>query len=196
MNVVIIDTGCANLASVKWSIKHLGYEAKISCDSNILIQADKLIIPGVGTAQVAMQHLNQNNLIKLIKEFTKPILGICLGMQLLGMNSAENQGILTLGIINEPVFFMNAHGLSLPHMGWNKIIKSANTPLFYNIPDNSYFYFAHSYAMPLNTTTTAYCSYGQKFTAALQKNNFYGVQFHPERSGKLGIQLLKNFLET
>lgn len=195
MNVVILDTGCANLSSVKWAIERLGYTPAVSRDPDVVLRADKLFLPGVGTARAAMDQLQERELIELVKACTQPVLGICLGMQLLGRGSDENGGVSTLGIVDEPVSLMDTQGLPLPHMGWNQITAQAGNHLFRNIPDGSYFYFVHSYAMSVNAATIAQCDYGLPFTAALQKDNFFGVQFHPERSGKAGAQLLKNFLE-
>ncbi|CAM7932872.1 MULTISPECIES: imidazole glycerol phosphate synthase subunit HisH [Atlantibacter] len=195
MDVVILDTGCANLSSVKWAIQRLGYEPQVSRDADVVLRADKLFLPGVGTAQAAMDQLHERDLIELIKACTQPVLGICLGMQLLGARSEENQGVETLGIIDEAVPKMTDFGLPLPHMGWNRVYPKAGNRLFNGIEDGEYFYFVHSYAMPVNAYTIAQCNYGEPFTAAVQKDNFYGVQFHPERSGSAGAQLLKNFLE-
>ena len=195
MNMVILDTGCANLSSVKWAVQRLGYEPQVSREPDIVLRADKLLLPGVGTAQAAMDQLRERDLIDLIKACTQPVLGICLGMQLLGSRSEENNGVETLGIIDEPVPHMTDFGLPLPHMGWNRVYPKAGDRLFRGIEDGAYFYFVHSYAMPVNPYTIAQCSYGEPFTAAVQKDNFWGVQFHPERSGAAGAQLLKNFLE-
>ncbi|TSJ59126.1 imidazole glycerol phosphate synthase subunit HisH [Atlantibacter subterranea] len=195
MDVVILDTGCANLSSVKWAIQRLGYEPQVSRDADVVLRADKLFLPGVGTAQAAMDQLRERELIDLIKACTQPVLGICLGMQLLGSRSEENQGVETLGIIDQAVPKMTDFGLPLPHMGWNRVNPKAGNRLFNGIEDGAYFYFVHSYAMPVNASTIAQCNYGEPFTAAVQKDNFYGVQFHPERSGAAGAQLLKNFLE-
>ncbi len=195
MNVVILDTGCANLLSVKSSIKRLGYDPVVSRDADIVLRADKLFLPGVGTAQAAMDQIRERNLIELIQACTQPVLGICLGMQILGSHSDENQGVKTLGIIDEPVLKMTDFGLPLPHMGWNRVYPKAGDRLFRDIEDGEYFYFVHSYAMPVCASTIAQASYGEPFTAAVQKDNFYGVQFHPERSGAAGTKLLKNFLE-
>ena len=195
MDVVILDTGCANLSSVKWAIQRLGYEPQVSRDADVVLRADKLFLPGVGTAQAAMDQLHERDLIELIKACTQPVLGICLGMQLLGERSEENQGVETLGIIDEAVPKMTDFGLPLPHMGWNRVYPKAGNRLFNGIEDGEYFYFVHSYAMPVNPYTIAQCNYGEAFTAAVQKDNFFGVQFHPERSGSAGAQLLKNFLE-
>lgn len=195
MNVVILDTGCANLSSVTYAVQRLGYQPQVSRDPEIVLRADKLFLPGVGTAQAAMDQLKQRELIDLIKACTQPVLGICLGMQLLAKSSEENGGIDTLGIIETPVTQMTDFGLPLPHMGWNRVYPQAGNRLFQGIEDGAYFYFVHSYAMPVNPWTIAQCHYGEPFTAAVQKDNFFGVQFHPERSGAAGAQLLKNFLE-
>ncbi|WP_276725430.1 imidazole glycerol phosphate synthase subunit HisH [Pantoea septica] len=195
MNVVILDTGCANLSSVKWAVERLGYTPDVSRDPDVVLRADKLFLPGVGTARAAMSQLEERDLVDLIKACTQPVLGICLGMQLLGSSSEENGGISTLGIIDAECGLIDTRGLPLPHMGWNQITAQAGNHLFRGIDEESYFYFVHSYAMPVNASTIAQCDYGQPFTAAVQKDNFFGVQFHPERSGKAGAQLLKNFLE-
>ena len=177
MNVVILDTGCANLNSVKSAIARHGYEPVVSRDPDVVLRADKLFLPGVGTAQAAMDQIHERELVELIKACTQPVLGIC------------------LGIIDEDVPKMVDHGLPLPHMGWNRVYAKAGDRLFRGIEDGAYFYFVHSYAMPVNANTIAQCNYGEAFTAAVQKDNFFGVQFHPERSGAAGAQLLKNFLE-
>lgn len=195
MKVVILDTGCANLSSVKYAVQRLGYQPIVSREADVVLHADKLFLPGVGTAQAAMNQLVERNLIELIKACTQPVLGICLGMQLLGTSSDENGGIPTLGIVDTPVKLMKDCGLPLPHMGWNQVVPQAGHRLFRDIEDGAYFYFVHSYAMPVCANTIAQANYGEAFTAAVEKDNFFGVQFHPERSGAAGAQLLKNFLE-
>jgi glutamine amidotransferase len=197
--IVIIDTGCANLSSVKFAVERLGYEVTVSKDPQILQQADKLFLPGVGTAKEAMANLIERNLVEQIKNLKQPVLGICLGMQMLADASEEGFGdqpiIDTLGIVKGHIQKMEVAPLRSPHMGWNQVTAKADNPLFKDIPENSYFYFVHSYALPVTEDTIASCDYGAPFTAAVNKDNFYGVQFHPERSGKAGAQLLKNFLE-
>ncbi|MEC6880970.1 imidazole glycerol phosphate synthase subunit HisH [Photobacterium piscicola] len=205
--VVIIDTGCANVSSVRFAIERLGYQVQISKDPQVVLTADKLFLPGVGTASEAMHNLEQRDLVSLVKQVTKPLLGICLGMQLLGKESQEhgqngNDIIPCLALCDASVEKIQAEGLPLPHMGWNTITPEDNHPLFKDIPAGSYFYFVHSYAMPVfghrdnqNGATIATTEYGQPFTAAVQNSNYYGVQFHPERSSKAGAQLIKNFLE-
>lgn len=195
MDVVILDTGCANLNSVRSAIQRHGYEPQVSRDPDVVLRADKLFLPGVGTAQAAMDQIRERELIGLIKACTQPVLGICLGMQLLGSYSEESNGVDLLGIIDQQVPKMTDVGLPLPHMGWNRVYPKAGNRLFRGIEDGAYFYFVHSYAMPVNAHTIAQCSYGEPFTAAVQKDNFFGVQFHPERSGAAGALLLKNFLE-
>ncbi|WP_019615539.1 imidazole glycerol phosphate synthase subunit HisH [Psychromonas ossibalaenae] len=197
--IVIIDTGCANLSSVKFAIERLGYNVTVSKDPVVLQQADKLFLPGVGTAKEAMANLIERDLVQQIKNLTQPVLGICLGMQMLAQASEEGFGehplIETLGIVEGNIEKMEVAPLRSPHMGWNQVTPKLDDPLFKDIPAGSYFYFVHSYALPVNDNTIASCDYGSPFTAAVNKDNFYGVQFHPERSGKAGAQLIKNFLE-
>lgn len=195
MKYVILDTGCANIFSIKWALKRLGYQPSISNEINIIKNADKLLLPGVGTAQAAMNQLKKYEIIDIVKNYTRPILGICLGMQIMGIKSDENGGVGTIGIILHVVKKLVNNGNPIPHMGWNMVYIKKTNPLFKNIENHAYFYFVHSYAMPLNNFTIATCYYGEIFTAAIQKENFFGVQFHPERSGYVGAQLLKNFIE-
>ncbi|GKX54406.1 imidazole glycerol phosphate synthase subunit HisH [Leminorella grimontii] len=194
MDVVILDTGCANLASVAYAIKRLGYEPTVSREPDVVLRADKLFLPGVGSAPAAMNMLQERDLITLIKACTQPVLGICLGMQLLAARSEEGN-VDTLGIIDAPINRMETGGLPLPHMGWNRVTPLAGHHLFRGIDDDAYFYFVHSFAMPVCEATIAQSDYGGAFTAAVEQDNFFGVQFHPERSGQAGAQLLKNFLE-
>ena len=194
-NIVIIDTGCANLSSVKFAIERLGYQAVVSKDAAVLQAASKLFLPGVGTASEAMQNLAERELIDLIKSLTQPVLGICLGMQLLAEFSAEGN-VPTLGLISGSIDAMPpAAQVRIPHMGWNQVTPVADHPLFKDIPANSHFYFVHSFALAVGADTIATCEHGQQFTAAVNRNNFYGVQFHPERSSQAGAQLIKNFLD-
>jgi len=193
-NVVIIDTGCANLSSVKFAVERLGYPVTVSREPAVLRNASKLFLPGVGTAKEAMKNLADRELITLVKSLTQPVLGICLGMQLLAEFSAEGD-VPTLGLISGSINPMPSEGVRLPHMGWNKIQPQQDHPLFKDIPSGSYFYFVHSYALAVGDDTIATCTHGKPFTAAVNRDNFYGVQFHPERSSKAGAQLIKNFLE-
>ena len=153
---------------------------------------DGILVPG-GFGQRGTEGMI--TAIRYSREQGIPFLGICLGMQILGRRSEETRGVDMLGIIEQDVPKMTDVGLPLPHMGWNRVYPQAGNRLFQGIEDGAYFYFVHSYAMPVNPWTIAQCHYGEPFTAAVQKDNFFGVQFHPERSGAAGAQLLKNFLE-
>ncbi|MBL1377363.1 imidazole glycerol phosphate synthase subunit HisH [Zobellella iuensis] len=195
MKVVIIDTGCANLSSVRYAIERLGYQVQVSKDPQVVLAADKLFLPGVGTAREAMKNLKARNLIELVNRLQQPVLGICLGMQML-VNRSEEGDVECLGKIDaDCTKLVGGDGIRLPHMGWNQITPMPGHPLFKDIPDGSFFYFVHSYAVPVGEYTLASCRYGQAFSAAIGQENFFGVQFHPERSGAAGAQLLKNFLE-
>ncbi|MGB5856631.1 MAG: imidazole glycerol phosphate synthase subunit HisH [Oceanisphaera sp.] len=194
-NVVIIDTGCANLSSVRYAIERLGYRVTVSRDHDVILAADKLLLPGVGTAREAMKNLAERNLIELIGQLQQPVLGICLGMQMLVQHSDEGD-VDGLGLITADCSHLEASdGIRLPHMGWNQITPMPEHPLFKDIPEGSFFYFVHSYAVPVGDYTLATCQHGITFSAAIAQANFFGVQFHPERSGAAGAQLLKNFLE-
>ncbi|GMM87514.1 imidazole glycerol phosphate synthase subunit HisH [Vibrio fortis] len=198
--VVIIDTGCANVSSVKFAIERLGYAVEISKDPAVVLAADKLFLPGVGTASEAMKNLAERDLISLVKQVEKPLLGICLGMQLLGKLSQEkgqkaDELVECLGLCDGEVRLMDTGDLPLPHMGWNTVTSTPEHPLFKDIEEGEYFYFVHSFAMPVGDYTIAQCEYGNPFTAAVQSGNYYGVQFHPERSSKAGSKLIQNFLE-
>lgn len=194
-NITIIDTGCANLSSVKFAFDRLGIQAEISRDLAKIKSADKLLLPGVGTAIAAMKNLQDRQLIETIQNATQPMLGICLGMQLMTEFSTEGN-VETLRLMNGKTELIPNTGLPLPHMGWNRVRYTADHPLFAGIEQDSHFYFVHSYAVLPNENTIATSNYGVDFSAAIASKNFYGVQFHPERSGKNGAQLLKNFVEN
>jgi len=198
-NVVIVNTGCANISSVKFAIERLGYPVTVSDDVNVINNADKVLIPGVGNASTAMKSIREKGLLECLQNLTQPTLGICLGMQLM-VNHSEEGDVHCLDQIPGEVKRMQVGDLRLPHMGWNQITPVEDTTdlenqLFKNIPAGSYFYFVHSFAVAPNEYTYASCDYGMSFSASIRKGNFYGVQFHPERSGPVGAQLLKNFLE-
>ncbi|MGO2161576.1 MAG: imidazole glycerol phosphate synthase subunit HisH [Vibrio toranzoniae] len=198
--IVIIDTGCANVSSVKFAIERLGYTVETSKEPEVVLAADKLFLPGVGTASEAMKNLQERDLVSLVKQVEKPLLGICLGMQLLGKLSQEkgqkaDELVECLGLCDGEVRLLETGDLPLPHMGWNTVTAIPNHPLFKNIEEGEYFYFVHSFAMPVGNYTIARCDYGNPFTAAVQSGNYYGVQFHPERSSKAGSKLIQNFLE-
>jgi glutamine amidotransferase len=197
--LIIIDTGCANLSSVRMAIERLGIQAKVSKEAADIRSADKLILPGVGTARAAMHNLQERGLVELVRDAKQPLLGFCLGMQMLAHSSEEHMGgesdIDCLGIVPGKVKLMQVGDLRLPHMGWNQVEHDGSHPLFKGIPSGSYFYFVHSYALEVTAATLATCNYGGAFTAVVGKDNFLGAQFHPERSGKSGARLIQNFLE-
>ncbi|MGF7452769.1 imidazole glycerol phosphate synthase subunit HisH [Pasteurella bettyae] len=194
-NLTIIDTGCANLSSVKFAFDRLGIQAEISRDLGKIQSADKLLLPGVGTAIAAMKNLQDRQLIETIQNATQPMLGICLGMQLMTEFSSEGN-VETLNLMSGKTDLLPNTGLPLPHMGWNKVNYAKDHPLFHGIEQGSHFYFVHSYAVLPNENTIASCNYGVDFSAAIASKNFYGVQFHPERSGAAGAKLLRNFVEN
>ncbi|MEP0177424.1 MAG: imidazole glycerol phosphate synthase subunit HisH [Paraglaciecola sp.] len=195
--IVIVNTGCANISSVKFAVERLGVKVTVSDDTQVIQTADKVFLPGVGSANAAMASIKQKQLVSCVQELTQPVLGICLGMQLMVETSEESLTESTdcLGLIPGQVKRMQVGDLRLPHMGWNTVTPVADAPLFKGIDANSYFYFVHSFAVGISDFTMASCQYGMDFSAALHKDNFFGVQFHPERSSDVGSQLLKNFIE-
>lgn len=194
--IVIVNTGCANISSVRFALERLGVSVEVSDQEKVIKAADKVFLPGVGTASAAMQSILQKQLAPTLQELTQPVLGVCLGMQLMVSTSAESSAgeIDCLKLMPGAVKRMQANGQRLPHMGWNTVNSVAENPLFAGIDDGTYFYFVHSFAVPVYEHTLASCEYGQPFSAAIGHNNFYGVQFHPERSGDAGAQLLTNFV--
>lgn len=195
--IVIVNTGCANISSVKFALERLGVTVEVSDDFDTIKAADKVFLPGVGSAFAAMRSINGKNLTGTIRSLEQPVLGVCLGMQLMVETSDEtsNGQIDCLGLMPGHVARLQAGDLRLPHMGWNTVTPLESNTLFKGIPADTYFYFVHSFAVPVYDKTLATCEYGQTFSAALHSNNFFGVQFHPERSGEAGAQLLTNFVE-
>lgn len=201
MSLVIVNTSCANLASVDFAFKRLGVSPLISADPAVIRNAERVVLPGVGTAGAAMRELNRLQLVGTLQRLSQPLLGICLGMQMLTRESEEQrdgQTVPCLSVIPTRVERMqNALNMPLPHMGWNRTEVSEH-PLFKGFgegTDSPYFYYVHSFAAPLSQQSIARCDYTQPFSAAIAQNNFMGVQFHPERSGDAGAQVLQNFLE-
>lgn len=188
---MIINYGAGNIASVKHAFGRLGQTLQEVAYPEDLSRADKLIFPGVGHAGPAMRFLKQSGMDKAIQNFRKPLLGICLGMQLMGRQSEEGNTI-GLDIFPEQVKRFSP-GVKIPHMGWNQV-RDTSGILFKDIPSGTHFYFVHSYFMETGKHTVATCHYQQPFSAAAAQENFFGVQFHPEKSGEAGTQLLKNFL--
>ena len=193
--VTIIDGGGANIASLQFALKRLGATSELTADPARILAAERLILPGVGAAADAMHRLERAGLDTLIPRLTQPFLGICLGMQLLH-EASDEANTRCLGIIpGRASMFDSAPDRPVPHMGWNRIHKLRDAPLLTGIADGSYFYFVHSYAVDVMPATIASAEYGRTFTAIAGQSNFWGAQFHPERSGANGAQLLKNFLQ-
>ncbi|SKB65771.1 imidazole glycerol phosphate synthase subunit HisH [Maribacter arcticus] len=191
MKIVIINYGAGNIQSIKFAIKRLGYEAVLSSDVSEIKNADKVIFPGVGEASSAMKKLRDSGLDKLIPSLKQPVLGICLGMQLM-CHSSEEGNTAGLGIFDVDVVKFDS-SVKVPQIGWNQINKLKSN-LFHGVTENEHIYLVHSFYAPLCTETIAVCFYGLDYTAALKKDNFYGTQFHPEKSSGVGEKILKNFL--
>jgi len=190
MKTVIIDYNAGNVQSVYYALQRIGVEAEITDNPDKIKAAGKVIFPGVGEAGSTMKYLQEHKLDTLIKELTQPVLGICLGMQLL-CNYSEEGNTACLNIFPNTVKRFKGEE-KVPHVGWNSI-SNLKGDLFKDVPENSYVYFVHSYYVELLDDTIASCNYMQNFSAAIQKDNFYAVQFHPEKSGETGSQILKNF---
>lgn len=233
--MVIVNTGCANIASVKFAFERLGINVDVSDDVKVIAKAQRVLLPGVGSAPAAMSSINRKALADCLRSLTQPTLGVCLGMQLMVTDSQEGEFGKTdltnsLHLIPGHVKRMKVGNLRLPHMGWNRVTSKYVNPLFAGIPDGEHFYFVHSYAIDDYEYTLATCHYssgngqsgnsilanninaksisaehvsadqlkadiGTTFSAAIHKDNFFGVQFHPERSSDAGAQLLKNFIQ-
>jgi glutamine amidotransferase len=197
-NFVIVDTGCANLSSVKFAVQRLGFQVSITDNIEQIKAADKVIFPGVGSAKHAMKNIIEKDLVETLQNLTQPVLGFCLGMQLMCASSVEGsdgETIECLNIIPTEITPLQADDNRLPHMGWNTLTSVRNHPVFKDINIDDYFYFVHSFAAPISEYTVATCNYGNDFSAAIAKNNYIGCQFHPERSSELGSKIIKNFLE-
>ena len=194
MKTVIIQYNAGNIQSVLYALERLGATALVTDDANEIKTADKVIFPGVGEASTAMQYLKERKLDLLIKNLEQPVLGICLGMQLMCTHSTENN-TPCLGIFEEQVkqFKPLDPTIKVPQIGWNTI-SNLKSILFEDIPENSYAYFVHGYYAALGAHTIATTNYVEDYSSALQKDNFYGVQFHPEKSALVGEQIIKNFI--
>ena len=192
MKIVIIKYNAGNVCSVEFGLQRLGVTAIVTDDKDEILSADKIIFPGVGAAGVAMNYLKEKKLDALIKNCTQPFFGICLGMQLL-CNYSEENDTKCIGLFDEGVKKF-AGDIKVPQMGWNNIYN-LQQPLFKNVDENDYTYFVHSYYVEKSAHTIATANYNLEYGAAMQKDNFYAVQFHPEKSGKAGAKILKNFIE-
>ena len=193
MNIVVIDYGAGNVKSVQFALERLGYNAICSNDPKVITNADKVIFPGVGEAKSAMKEIKKYGLEKVIPSLDQPVLGICLGMQLMCEHSEENDtdclGIFPIEVKKFQV------DLKVPHIGWNQIIDLKGH-LFDKVEALSYVYYVHSYYVPENDFSIANTDYGIKYSGAIKKDNFYACQFHPEKSGDIGEQILKNFIKA
>jgi len=195
MGLVIIKYNAGNIQSVLYALERIGVQATVTDDVQQIQSADKVIFPGVGEASTAMSYLKERGLDVVIKNLTQPVLGICLGMQLMCKYSEEND-TTCLGIFEEEVksFKVEGVGFKVPQVGWNNIYD-LKSPLFKGLNENDFCYFVHGYYAALGEHTIATTNYIQAYSSALQKDNFYGVQFHPEKSATVGEKILKNFIQ-
>lgn len=193
--LAIVDSGGANIASVRFALERLGVRSELTADPAVIRAAERVILPGVGSAPEGMKRLQARGLVDCVRGLRQPVLGICLGMQLLFESSAEGD-TPSLGLIPGRVALLpESPGVTVPHMGWNNLAILRPTPLLRGFDATTRFYFVHSFAGPVNDHTLASCEHGTAFAAVVRRGNFSGVQFHPERSGAAGAQLLRNFLE-
>lgn len=198
--VAIIDYDAGNVKSVEKAVEHLGYEAKLTRDRDEILNADHVILPGVGSFGDAMKRLEEYGLVQIIKEVTAkgtPFLGICLGLQLLFDSSEESPGVKGLGLIPGKVVRIPDKGLKVPHIGWNSLEYPNPGRLFKDIPEETYVYFVHSYYLQAEdpSVVTATTEYAAHIHASVEKDNIFATQFHPEKSSDVGLKMLKNFLE-
>jgi glutamine amidotransferase len=192
--IAVLDYDTGNIKSVLNALEDLSVDYKVTNLEKEICDAEKVIFPGVGEASFAVKKLHMTNLFNLLSIIKNPILGICLGMQLLSDKSVEGD-VTCLGVIPVTTQKFNSDKVKVPHMGWNKVKIISDSKLFSGIADNSYFYFAHSYFVPMNEFTVGTSMHDEVFTSVCEKDNFYGVQFHPEKSSEQGIKLLRNFIE-
>ncbi len=198
MMIAIVDYGAGNIFSVKNAMDYLGLPAELTSKADDIRNADGIILPGVGAFPWAMNMLTKSGLVEVIKEeaVKKPFLGICLGMQLIFSKGYEFEETDGLGLIDGQVRLMTPEGLSIPHIGWNRLEKNRECALLNGLGDDEYVYFVHSYAAECaDEDVAAYCEYGNRVTALVNRGTVYGAQFHPEKSGKTGLKILSNFAE-
>lgn len=196
MRVALIDSGGANIGSVRHALARLGAEVAFTSDVETIRAADRVILPGVGAAAPAMAKLRATGLVEAIRALERPLLGICLGMQLLFESSDEGE-VECLGLLSGRVAKMQAgEGVRVPHMGWNRLEPTRPSALLDGLPDGALAYFVHSYAAPVGADCVAACMHGTRFAAVVQRGRVAGAQFHPERSATVGARLLDNFLRT
>ncbi len=196
MQVAIIDSGGANIASLQFAFERIGVAALLTTDTNVIKTADRVLLPGVGAARDAMTRLRDADLIDTIRALRQPVLGICLGMQLL-CDASEEENVDCLGVLPGVVTKLEvATDYPVPNMGWCRTKNLAAHPLMRNIGDGSFFYYLHSYALPVSQNTVATAAHTEIFSAVVSHENFVAAQFHPELSSSAGAQLLKNFVQV
>lgn len=194
IRLAIIDSGGANIASLRFAIERLGIDAQVTTDAATLRAATHVMLPGVGAAADCMERLRSANLIETIRSLRQPLLGICVGMQLL-FESSEEGNVPCIGLLPGRVHrFADRDGLPVPHMGWNQIEFAEPSPLLDDVASGDHMYFVHSYCAPVNESTVATTLYGERFAAIVRRGNVFGAQFHPERSARAGALVLRNFL--
>lgn len=192
--VVLIDAGGSNIGSVQYALQRLGVQAPLTRDHNTIRSAERVILPGVGAAAPAMARLREAGLIDLVRSLTQPLLGVCVGMQILFERSEEGT-VDCLGLLQGVVRKLPASpGVRVPHMGWNRLQHAETEPLLDGIPVGAHAYFVHSYAVAASSDAVATCNHGQPFVSVARRGNVAGAQFHPERSAAVGARLLENFL--
>ncbi len=195
LRVALVDSGGTNIGSVSYALERLGATARLTADRADILAADRVVLPGVGAAGAAMRRLRELDLVEVLHEVEVPLLGVCLGMQLLLERSAEDGGVDTLGLVPGTVERLRAdYGVRVPHMGWNALTELVDDPLLAGIGEGERAYFVHSYAAPAGPHTLAATTHGQTFSAVVRSGLRWGAQFHPERSASVGARLLRNFL--
>ncbi|MEO6801516.1 MAG: imidazole glycerol phosphate synthase subunit HisH [Rhodanobacter sp.] len=194
MSVVLVDAGGTNIGSVRYALQRLGTDAALTADGATIRAADKVILPGVGAAGPGMARLHELGLVELLRSLQQPVLGVCLGMQLLCTHSEEGD-TACLGVIPACVHrFAETPGFRVPHMGWNQLQSTQTHPLLAGMAEDDQAYFVHSYAVPVGDFTLASTDHAGEFSAIVVRRNFHGMQFHPERSAAVGARFLRNFL--
>ena len=194
IRLAIIDSGGANIASLRYAIERLGIDARVTTDAQTVRNATHVILPGVGAAADCMERLRSANLVETVRALRQPLLGVCVGMQLL-FEASEEGAVECLGLLPGRVHrFPERDGLPVPHMGWNQLEFSSLSPLLDDLASGDYVYFVHSYCAPVSDNTVATATYGEPFAAIVRRGNVFGAQFHPERSARAGSLVLRNFL--
>lgn len=195
LKVVLVDGGGSNIGSVRYALRRIGVDAELTGDAETIRGADRVIMPGVGTAAEGMRKLHGHGLVEVLRTLDKPLLGVCVGMQMLFEHSEEDD-VECLGLLQGKVAKLSvAEGIRIPHMGWNTLHHRRAASLTAGIAEGAHAYFVHSYAAPVGEDCVASSEHGREFAAVVQRGNVAGVQFHPERSSDVGSRLLKNFIE-